>query len=128
MGPPRGRAPRPRRDGSTAAPDARPRAPAAGRRRSKPHPVEREQSPLVVDAEAPERADAAGGDDAMARDENGEPVAGAERPRRTGGARPAGARSELAVGHHLPAADGAEDAGALPVEPVVQVELDVEEV
>ena len=60
----------------------------------------------------------------MARDEQPEPVARAERPRRTGGAGCAGQRGELAVRHHLAPRHGAQRLGAAREEGAVVLEID----
>src|SRR5262249_55671294 len=83
---------------------------------------------LVVDAEVAEGADAARADDTVAGHERAQPVPGAERAGRAGGAGMAGERCELAVGDHLSARHGPERAGALAVEAVLVVELHVGEV
>ena len=78
----------------------------------------------------PYAADAAGGDDAMARHDDREPVRGAER---AGGAlrvRVAGERRELAVGHDLAARNARRRSAERELERrrAVEVELDVGEV
>src|SRR5579871_2641901 len=90
--------------------------------------LEREQPALVVDPEIPERADPGGADNAVARDERAEPVPRAERAGGAGGAGMPGERRELAVGDDLAARHAPEGSGALTVEAVVVVELDVGEV
>ncbi len=64
----------------------------------------------------------------MAGHERREAVAAAERTRRAGRARPARERRKLTVGDDLAARHFAEGAGAVAVEPVVELELDVCEV
>src|SRR5215210_1404726 len=59
--------------------------------------LERQEPTLVSEAEAAVAAEPCGGDDAMAGQENREPVPGAEAARRAGGAGAAGQPGELAV-------------------------------
>src|SRR5579885_3190150 len=127
--PRRGRAPRARRVGNSRAggrsPPARRGGPPRG---SEDDALQREQPPLVRDAERAERADAAGRHHPVAGDERREPVAGAEAAGGAGRAGMPGERGELAVGDDLAAPDGPEGPRAVAVEAVVELELDVDEV
>ena len=90
-----------------------------------------EQPSLVRAAERAVTAEAAGGDDAVARNEDGEAVLRAERAGGAGGAGTAGERGELAVGDDLAARNGAKaQARARWPNGVssLEVELDVGEV
>src|ERR687884_645628 len=77
------------------------------RRSSESDTFERQQPPLVLEPERPVRAEAGGRDDAMTRDDDREPVQGAERPGRglrtrvAGEPREVGVRDDLA-GRHAP--------------------------
>src|SRR5581483_11706436 len=97
------------------------------RRSSESDTLELEQSTLVADAERSVRAHAVRGDDAMAREQDRDPVARAEG---SGGAvrvRVARERSELAVRDRLGVGHGAECLGDRSLErrAPVEVELDV---
>ena len=67
--------------------------------------LELQQAPLVREPVRAVRAEPAGGDDAVARHEEAEPVAGAEAAGGARGAGRAGERGELAVRHDLAARD-----------------------
>ena len=116
----RGRAPRARPAGSSAAAARSAPARRGGRRRatSRADAFEREQPPLVLDAEVAVGADPVRADDAVRRDERRERAAPAERAGGARGARVAGERRELAVGDDLAARHLPQRAGAVAVEPV----------
>ena len=108
---PCGRAPRAPRAGRSARSARPPRARRARRRRasrcSQERALEREQPALQAPAGRPVAAELvrlapAGGDDAVARDDEREAVGGAEAARGAGGARPPGERGEPAVGPTSP--------------------------
>ena len=113
--PTRGRAPRARRAGSSAAPARSARARRAGHRRATPSSSSSRR--LYSTPRSPQLADPVRGDDAVHGQERRELAAGAERSGRARGARVAGERRELAVGHDLAAGDPAQRAGAVAVEP-----------
>src|SRR5947207_115433 len=90
------------------------------KRHLQPHALEREQSPLVLDAEVAVRADAVRGDDPVSGDERRQRAAPAEGAGRTRGTGIARERRELAVGDDVAARDLAQRAGTLAVEAVRQ--------
>jgi hypothetical protein len=92
--------------------------------------LERQKPSLVRAAQGAVTAETAGGDDAVAGNEDGETILRAERASGAGRSGTAGKCGELAVGDYLAARDGTQDARELGAErcELAQVDVDIREV